>query len=472
MQVAFCESLLRKKANIEVRDIKKKTPLFYAVEFYMPQLTTLFLKKRANVDALDTCGRSLLHYAVISSHKSQVKILTDYHCKMNVQDQKGLTPLHFAAATGDEKIVKMLLENGADVWVRDEMGKTPAHLACAINSLELVEMLITEEMTHLTDSAKNSMLHVVLMNEPPSLKIIHLLIKRKVNPDAKDQNGNTALHKAIPTFDPEIIGAIAEKTQIIDSQDQKGQTPLHLICALAKVDETKILEILLKQKADPNLKNKQGKTPTQLLDKHLINMKSILKKASVQFHGNNVLLDAVKLKDQEKLKALLRAKADPNVLNSKQETPLYWAVQFENAVMVKELIEHGANPILGKNPPFFLALEKQSLPLIQNIVKAKTSWENLKEIKKPLLQPLIQQKKSDILALILPVLKKKCPEILEKKGANQKTMLHLAISKKLPVSIIKQLKSPSILQNKDANGLTPLQLAIKIKYQSAIKVLS
>ena len=139
-----------------------------------------------------------------------------------------------------------------------------------------------------------------------------ILIKRKVNCDAKDQNGNTALHKAIPTFDPEIIGAIAEKIQIIDSQDQKGQTALHLLCALAKIDETKILEILLKQKADPSLKNKQGKTPIQLLDKHLVNMKSILKKASAQFYGNNIVLDAVKLKDEKKLKALLKAKANPN----------------------------------------------------------------------------------------------------------------------------------------------------------------
>lgn len=110
--------------------------------------------------------------------------------------------------------------------------------------------------------------------------------------------------------------------------DKDGVTPLHIAAQEGHVD---IVDYLLSNQADPNIKNKDGETPLHL--------------AAQEGHDKIV-------------RSLLSNQADQNIKNKDGETPLLWAAQEGYDYIVCSLLSNQADPNIknkdGETPLLWL----------------------------------------------------------------------------------------------------------------------
>jgi len=101
------------------------------------------------------------------------------------------------------------------------------------------------------------------------LHIIELLFKYGLDAQAKDSNNNTSLMRLIsllhvwkkqPEYRRKFIQIVIDHTSDLNTQNNKGNTALHLA---SHFDDLKTARLLTQYLARPDIKNAQGKTPRQ-----------------------------------------------------------------------------------------------------------------------------------------------------------------------------------------------------------------
>lgn len=113
----------------------------------------------------------------------------------------GSTALHMACYGGHVGVVEVLLANGARVNDTNGLGNTSLFSACSAeeNAAELVKLLLNHgaDATH-TNNHLSTPLHFAAynhaLNSADEAAIISALRTAGANLDAKDDEGNTALH--------------------------------------------------------------------------------------------------------------------------------------------------------------------------------------------------------------------------------------------------------------------------------------
>jgi ankyrin repeat protein len=178
---------------------------------------------------------------------------------------------------------------------------------------------------------------------------VRAFLQSGMNPNAKNEKGETALTYAIQYRDPKVIKVLLEKADV-NMKDDLGNSPIHL--AVAKKKE-EIFDLLLEKNADVNVAGADGKTK------------------------NQTALYAAVLQDREDLvQKLIEKGADPNIADSEGAYPLSEAVvrADANPQIVKLILDGGAN-VNAQEPNkgtalIFVASHKQiSSQARQEIVK-------------------------------------------------------------------------------------------------------
>ncbi|XP_014747517.1 PREDICTED: oxysterol-binding protein-related protein 1-like [Sturnus vulgaris] len=184
------------------------------------------------------------------------EISFDINCKGRSKSNMGWTPLHLACYFGHAVVVEDLLKAGADVNVLNDMGDTPLHRAAFTGRKEVVMLLLqhnadpsivngsgetAKEVTH--DKDIRNMLEAVERTQERKLEELLLGAARE---------GETGKLTALLN---------KRKPPDINCTDQMGNTPLH--CAAYRAHKHCALK-LLKNGADPKIKNKNDQTPLDL----------------------------------------------------------------------------------------------------------------------------------------------------------------------------------------------------------------
>ena len=163
-----------------------------------------------------------------------------------------------------------------------------------------------------------------------------------------------SLHQAVIHF-PHLIPEILDLGADVNELDADGRTPLFWAVTRGKVDS---IELLLKLNADPNIKfSRDNLNPTTL-------------------HKATISLNS--LKDAKIVKLLLKAGADPNVTNLQKETPLLRISRGGNDTLAfdvsKDLIDAGANVNLSEDlagmTPLLHAVSSGNAALVDLLLKA------------------------------------------------------------------------------------------------------
>uniref|UniRef100_A0A8C0UZ00 Oxysterol-binding protein n=1 Tax=Cyanistes caeruleus TaxID=156563 RepID=A0A8C0UZ00_CYACU len=192
--------------------------------------------------------KQLLHYD-LRAYLQRGEIIKEYVCSRS-KSNMGWTPLHLACYFGHAVVVEDLLKAGADVNVLNDMGDTPLHRAAFTGRKEVVMLLLqhnadpsivngsgetAKEVTH--DKDIRNMLEAVERTQERKLEELLLGAARE---------GETGKLTALLN---------KRKPPDINCTDQMGNTPLH--CAAYRAHKHCALK-LLKNGADPRIKNKNG----------------------------------------------------------------------------------------------------------------------------------------------------------------------------------------------------------------------
>ncbi|CAN8284269.1 unnamed protein product [Cochlearia groenlandica] len=140
----------------------------------------------------------------------------------NEMDKNGRTALHIAASRGNHYCVVLLLEHGADPNIRDSEGNVPLWEAI-IGRHSGIAKLLAENGAKL--SIDSITYYSCLAVEKNSLESLKDIVKYGGDVTLPDNNGTTALHRAVSEGHLEIVKFLLEKGADLDMPDSYSWTP-------------------------------------------------------------------------------------------------------------------------------------------------------------------------------------------------------------------------------------------------------
>ena len=176
---------------------------------------------------------------------------------------------------------------------------------------------------------------------------IQALLKKKIDVNAPQANGATALHWAAYRSDAESMAALIRAGANINLTNNYGVTPLALA---AQQGNPAVLDLLLKAGAKPN-------DPVNFVNA-----------------GETPLMAAARSANVDAVKALARAGADVNAKEAwSGQTALMWAAAEGDSAMASTLLELGADLHARSNggtTPFHFAVRKGDMRTVQTMLAA------------------------------------------------------------------------------------------------------
>jgi ankyrin repeat protein len=199
-------------------------------------------------------GETALHRAMIQNQKEMVRFLLE----------KGLesTPLNVAAFFGELDVMKELISKGADINGRDASGYSPLLCAtCGCQSSAVGFLLASKVDVNAKDNRGYTALHAAA-SQAGQKSTVGMLIAAGANVNAGAEKGATPLYWASYEGRTEVAELlIARGADVNSRQYEEDYTPLHIACRNGHVDTA---ELLIERGAQVNARAKEGETPLSL----------------------------------------------------------------------------------------------------------------------------------------------------------------------------------------------------------------
>lgn len=200
----------------------------------------------AQVDSKDEKGKTLLFFAAEKGYAKLAAFLLSKGTKVNTRDRWNFTPLHEAL---NIETAEVLINNGALLNVKSNSGLTPLQSAVYSLRLDVARFLVSKgaDSDIYLDAAigRFERIQQQMQRNP---KIIN-------NPGV---DGWTLLHHAAVAGQYKIVDFLISKNADINAKTIKGETSLHLAVSRGR---KKIVKLLILKGADVNVRNKYGNTP-------------------------------------------------------------------------------------------------------------------------------------------------------------------------------------------------------------------
>ncbi|VAW44618.1 hypothetical protein MNBD_GAMMA02-1650 [hydrothermal vent metagenome] len=207
-------------------------------------------------------------------------------------DNKGCSGLIHAAGKGHRAVASYLIQNNANIEHRSNNGSTPMSSAIISNSRALVGLLITNG-AEVNGLGPGDYPYLSLAATQWSESCVSMLLGADADINTTDEAGMSLYHHV--AIAAEYYGNTAKAKNTlrlinqngldINTQNQQGNTALHLICGAMKsnnykVDDSHIANItheMLKLGANPKITNNAGFTAIQYAKQHgLLNTNGVI----------------------------------------------------------------------------------------------------------------------------------------------------------------------------------------------------
>ncbi|KAM8924062.1 nuclear factor NF-kappa-B p100 subunit [Pelodytes ibericus] len=240
------------------------------------------------------------------------------------------------------------------------------------------------KMITYAERTSRALLDYAVTSDPRML----LAVQRQLTA-TQDENGDTPLHLAVIHGKTSVIEELVHvilsipNQHILNMSNNLHQTPLHL-CVITQ--QHKMANALLNAGSDPTILDRYGnsvlhlavQTGDELMLKVLLSHPSVTRAKLLEvpdYHGLFAVHWAVKVKNERCLELLVRSGADVNVAERKSgRTPLHIAVEMDNLNMATFLVKKlnaDVNPrTFGGNTPLHLAASLGSPVLTRMLINA------------------------------------------------------------------------------------------------------
>ncbi|XP_068717330.1 ankyrin-1-like [Montipora capricornis] len=381
-------------------------------------------------------SRSALHRASINGQYEEVNMHLKSGANVDERDQFLLTPLHLACWYGHESVVKLLLDHNADVNALDRFQFTPLQKAERWNHQSIIQLLLDHD-------AKPSFL------QPLSLKTF----AKRAFLRADSLSGFNVLQTVVLQVDDDIVcqastvlDYFVEEMQWITIKKPRHPRIEKLYKTLVDIDETinelhlcaksgdveKVIELVLNDGMDVNVAAKNNITP---------------------------LLWASTMSSGVLIKTLIDLGADVNAQTAPgKQGPLLFAVSNNNYVVARFLLEHGAEAnIQDKNgeAPLHKAATQNDPALFKLLLENKAGV-NIQGQKGE--TPLHKAVFDEDIPLVKLLLENKATVNI--KAKNGEAPLHKAATQNDPALFKLLLQNKADANIQDQKGETPLHKAV------------
>lgn len=236
--------LLSKHVDIESRNLRGETPLYYALKSGDVNAAALLIKRGADLKTLDNSKQNIYFAAIESKSKATLEFVHEYNKDVDCVNINNETPLLSAITINDPEFVKRLLDFGADI--EKQTKTTPLWHAFdqAGGNTECLKVL-AERGVNL--NKKNSLGETVLVRSIKNIKddLAIAFIQWGADVNVADSNGSTPIQLCVQTKNNKLLSFLIGANADLLVRDNKGMTLLHT-CVESNSRET--LDILLESK--------------------------------------------------------------------------------------------------------------------------------------------------------------------------------------------------------------------------------
>ncbi|XP_037790768.1 uncharacterized protein LOC119586145 [Penaeus monodon] len=230
--------LLGRNADAEAEDKRANRPLHYAIGTDSPRLVASVLEASPRGDARDRDGRTYFQHAVERRKYRALAVLAKHGITAVADDQPAM---HYCASAGSQAAIEVLLENDHDINATDDQGRTPMHQAICAGHESLVNFLLSSGGSiRRADKTGATPLHYGVRWGGSDALLRRLVKGGSVT--AVDRLGRTPLHYAASKSSVmSDMYILINNGAPLNTQDNRGLTPLHLASRLGNESLVRIL---------------------------------------------------------------------------------------------------------------------------------------------------------------------------------------------------------------------------------------
>ena len=270
----FIETLIDLGANVNAqRSDDKVTPLILSADCNNFLAVNLLLDHGADANIASADGNSPMHRAVSNGFFDIAKRLVEKGSDVNLQNKEGITPLFLGVKNKHEQLIKLLIENEADVSIGYKENSTERFYLVHVKEKGRAAWHYVLVKKHLLGlflkRVKGGRVNVAEFGDilqsgwgkdPPKGTTNKIL--KKYDFQFKKIPGVTLLHIASEQInESEIIDLLVKSGANVNARDAEGFTPLHMAAIHGNL---KIVKKLVDLEADVNIITTDGKNAAEL----------------------------------------------------------------------------------------------------------------------------------------------------------------------------------------------------------------
>ena len=266
-------------------------------------------------------GWTPLHFAAEKGHLAAVQALTQPELvDVNLVGDPAVTPISLASANGHWEVVEVLVGAGADLAVFDHNDECPlSHAARANDYIHVKYLAQLGSPVDVQDTKGMSPLHWAAVHG--NIPLVRFLVSSGLGVNDTDDDKWTVLHHAAHNDHPDLVAWLLRHggSGAASKRNRDGYTPGEIGSdACRKAIKEYVYETKLVRAAE-DAQNE--------VVRHLVGVVSVDPNAANKA-GNTPLLYAVMYENLELAHFLLAHGADPSVMNKEGRTPLWYAAQY------------------------------------------------------------------------------------------------------------------------------------------------
>ena len=385
----------------------------------------------------------------------------------------GQTPLMYACRKGHVEVVRELLKLGASVNKVSGRGRTALFEAIAENRDEVVELLLSRDELEINavQIKESNRTGLMLAARLERTSIVTLLLDHpKIKINQQDTYGCTALFLATVKDLSNIVEWLVQKPGIdVDLvENWTGRSPLILA---AERDNCEIINLLLQNKANPNLKDRQSEGTAMLRAAESGSLAAIelmlsynVDLGSVDEDGRGLVHGASANGWPKIIRLLEQHGLNLNSKDSNGMTPLHEASRNNQEKVTEVLLELGADPTIKdkfERTPLKVAWQygnKNIMSILQ--IEDEIAQRRPTQIPEDEDLPVWSLAKLGLSSLIQKTITTGKSDISETEPGTQNTAFHWAV-RAGHIDILELLlqSDPSPPNHKNRHLRTPLHLA-------------